>query len=475
MAAKKPAGNDKLSGIEKAKAMINERYGANTIVKASQMPVHQRMSSGIVSFDIAHGGGFAKGGLHLLSGNYSSGKTTIATRTIGTNQKVCRLCNTQIKPRETAYVCKKCWSYTLSDKECITCGSEDCGPVSEVPEEKLAELMAGDGMNVPETCTCGQSDPCRGFYIDNEGTFDPMWAVAHGVNIDALEVVRPEYAEQSIDIIEALIRTGEVDIIVWDSIAASTPGKEIEESTEDWQMGLHARLVNKACVSGDTLVLSENTGELIEVRDLQVGTQLLSTDGTKTYSNTVTGLHVTGRKPCLRINNSITVTADHRMLTDVGWVEAGKLTKAHRLARPRKAHFGDTRLPEAEMRLLGFMLADGCFSKGYGSGTFTKTDQAIVTELERVCTQLGGSLNKVTVKEYRLVKQQKGLRSVFRETLTKYGLTTETSRYKFIPKQMFSADRSSCKSFIEALWSCDGWIVPHASQVGYTTSSRQLS
>ena len=56
----------------------------------------------------------------------------------------------------------------------------------------------------------------------------------------------PEYAEQGIDIADKLLRTKEIDVLGIDSVAELTPAKEIESSTEEWQMGLSARLVNKA-------------------------------------------------------------------------------------------------------------------------------------------------------------------------------------------------------------------------------------
>jgi recombination protein RecA len=82
--------------------------------------------------------------------------------------------------------------------------------------------------------------------VDVEGAFDLDWAKVNGFNDDWHIVARSEYAEQAIDIIDAAVRSKAFDLIILDSIAALTPTKEIEETTENWQIGLAARLVNKA-------------------------------------------------------------------------------------------------------------------------------------------------------------------------------------------------------------------------------------
>ena len=80
----------------------------------------------------------------------------------------------------------------------------------------------------------------------DRGVFDRAWALNFGVDINELYVVRPTYAEQCIDIMNHLIRTGECDLIVLDSVAAMVPAKEIEDSAEKAQQALMARLMNKA-------------------------------------------------------------------------------------------------------------------------------------------------------------------------------------------------------------------------------------
>jgi len=88
--------------------------------------------------------------------------------------------------------------------------------------------------------------PCRVLFVDVEHAFDEVWAITHGWNPDLAYVAKPEYAEQAIDIVTDAIRGNFFDLIIVDSVAALTPSKEIDESSEDWQIGLGARLCNKA-------------------------------------------------------------------------------------------------------------------------------------------------------------------------------------------------------------------------------------
>ena len=83
-------------------------------------------------------------------------------------------------------------------------------------------------------------------FVDAEHALDPEYARNLGVNIDELLISQPDTGEQALDITEELVRSGAVDIIVVDSVAALVPKAEIEGSMEDLQMGLQARLMSKA-------------------------------------------------------------------------------------------------------------------------------------------------------------------------------------------------------------------------------------
>ena len=83
-------------------------------------------------------------------------------------------------------------------------------------------------------------------FVDAEHALDPEYARNLGVQVDDLLISQPDTGEQALDITEELVRSGAVDIIVVDSVAALVPKAEIEGSMEDQQMGLQARLMSKA-------------------------------------------------------------------------------------------------------------------------------------------------------------------------------------------------------------------------------------
>ena len=83
-------------------------------------------------------------------------------------------------------------------------------------------------------------------FVDAEHALDPVYAKNLGVNIDELWVSQPDTGEQALEITENLVRSGAVDIIVVDSVAALTPEKEIEGEMGDAVMGMQARLMSQA-------------------------------------------------------------------------------------------------------------------------------------------------------------------------------------------------------------------------------------
>ncbi|MDY3298447.1 recombinase RecA [Selenomonas sp.] len=83
-------------------------------------------------------------------------------------------------------------------------------------------------------------------FIDAEHALDPIYAQHLGVDIDNLLISQPDNGEQALDIVEALVRSGALDLIVVDSVAALVPKAEIEGEMGDSNVGLHARLMSKA-------------------------------------------------------------------------------------------------------------------------------------------------------------------------------------------------------------------------------------
>ena len=83
-------------------------------------------------------------------------------------------------------------------------------------------------------------------FIDAEHALDPVYAKSLGVNIDSLLVSQPDYGEQALEITEALVRSGAVDVVVVDSVAALVPKNEIDGEMGDSHVGLQARLMSQA-------------------------------------------------------------------------------------------------------------------------------------------------------------------------------------------------------------------------------------
>ena len=83
-------------------------------------------------------------------------------------------------------------------------------------------------------------------FIDAEHALDPVYAKNIGVNIDDLYISQPDCGEQALEITETMVRSGAVDVIIVDSVAALVPKAEIDGEMGDSHMGLHARLMSQA-------------------------------------------------------------------------------------------------------------------------------------------------------------------------------------------------------------------------------------
>ena len=99
-------------------------------------------------------------------------------------------------------------------------------------------------------------------YIDAEHAMDPVYAAAIGVNVDELLISQPDTGEQALEIADMLIRSGALDVLVIDSVAALVPRAEIEGEMGDTHMGLQARLMSQA--------LRKLTGNLNRSRTIMV-------------------------------------------------------------------------------------------------------------------------------------------------------------------------------------------------------------
>ena len=92
----------------------------------------------------------------------------------------------------------------------------------------------------------GQKNGGNVAFIDVEHALDPVYAAALGVDVDSLLVSQPDTGEQALEITESLVRSGAIDVIVVDSVAALVPKAEIEGEMGDAHVGLQARLMSQA-------------------------------------------------------------------------------------------------------------------------------------------------------------------------------------------------------------------------------------
>ena len=122
--------------------------------------------------------------------------------------------------------------------------------IGGVPKGRIVEIYG------PESCgkttlalhIVAESQKRGGIaaYIDAEHAMDPTYARALGVDIDSMLISQPDTGEQGLEICEQLVRSGAVDVVVVDSVAALTPRAEIEGEMGDSFMGVHARLMSQA-------------------------------------------------------------------------------------------------------------------------------------------------------------------------------------------------------------------------------------
>lgn len=122
--------------------------------------------------------------------------------------------------------------------------------VGGFPRGRIIEIFGPEGSGKTtlalEAIANAQKMGGKALFVDVEHAFSPEYAKSLGVNIDDLIVSQPDYAEQALDIIDIFVRSGAVDIVVLDSVAALVPKAELEGDMGDSFMGVQARLMSQA-------------------------------------------------------------------------------------------------------------------------------------------------------------------------------------------------------------------------------------
>jgi len=122
--------------------------------------------------------------------------------------------------------------------------------IGGLPKGRIIEIFGPESSGKTTLClsTIAQAQKEGGVaaFVDAEHALDPSWAKTLGVNLDDLLVSQPDTGEQALEIVETLVRSGAVDLIVVDSVAALVPKTEIEGEMGEAQIGLQARLMSQA-------------------------------------------------------------------------------------------------------------------------------------------------------------------------------------------------------------------------------------
>jgi len=159
----------------------------------------------------------------------------------------------------------------LGDKEAIKIDTVSTGCLSldiatgigGIPRGRITEIygieMAGKSTLAMHAIAEAQKNGGYAAYIDAEHAFDPNYAKNIGIDIDNLVISQPDYGEQALEVAEALIRSGAIDIIVIDSVAALVPRAELEGNMGDGHIGLQARLMSQAMRKLAGIVHKSNT------------------------------------------------------------------------------------------------------------------------------------------------------------------------------------------------------------------------
>jgi recombination protein RecA len=135
--------------------------------------------------------------------------------------------------------------------------------VGGIPRGRVIEIYGPESSGKTTLCLHIVSEAQKkggvAAYIDAEHALDPEYAKKIGVNLGNLLISQPDTGEQALDIVESLVKSGGIDVIVVDSVAALTPRAEIEGEMDQQHMGLQARLMSHALRKLTAIVAKSNT------------------------------------------------------------------------------------------------------------------------------------------------------------------------------------------------------------------------
>jgi recombination protein RecA len=168
-------------------------------------------------------------------------------------QKALDMAVGQIEKQHGKGTIMKLGSESVQDIDVISTGSimvDYALGVQGIPRGRVTEIYGPEasGKTTLALQVIAEAQKAGGYaaFIDAEHAFDPRYAKALGINVEELLVSQPDSGEQALEITETLIRSGALDVVVVDSVAALVPRAELEGEMGDSHMGLQARLMSQA-------------------------------------------------------------------------------------------------------------------------------------------------------------------------------------------------------------------------------------
>jgi recombination protein RecA len=400
-------------------------------------------------------------------------------------------------------------------------------------------------------------------YIDAEHAMDPVYAKAIGVDVDELLISQPDTGEQALEIADTLIRSGALDVVVIDSVAALTPRAEIEGEMGDSHVGLQARLMSQAlrkltanlnkskticvfinqlrekigvmfgspettpggralkfyssvrldirriesikdgvevvgnrtrvkvvknkCFAAGTLVFDPTNGRIHPIEDIVErgeGSSVVAADKLgRLHTRPIRQRMDQGEAEVIGLNLSgattLWVTPDHKVFSDRGWVEAGDLTTADRVARPRRwLGFGDHEpIPADHARLLGYLIGDG-YVGGKTPISFINIDPTLQTDVADLAAGLGCKVRSRGIEA--CISHRTGEKNGVLALARWAGVHGHLAWEKCIPAPFFAPNVSAevVANLLMGIWESDGHVSREQTgglRCGFTTTSEQLA
>lgn len=265
--------------------------------------------------------------------------------------------------------------------------------VGGIPKGRIIEIFGPEASGKTTVCLSVIAEVQKkggiAAFVDVEHALDPVWAETLGVKLDDLLVSQPDTGEQALEIVEALIRSGGVDLVIVDSIAALVPRAEIEGEMGDAQMGLQARLMSQA-LRKLTGVVSKSKTTVLFTNQLRLKIGIMFGNPETTPGGLATKFYASVRMDVRKIEtlkkNNMVVGSRHRV----------KIVK-NKLAPPFK---------EAEfvINAAGIDRDEAVIEAAIGAGIITKSG-AFLKLGERVLAQGKEQLKETFAQDEKLHKQ----------------------------------------------------------------------